>query len=104
MLANDSSGLRVMSGSTTSPRSSKHRYIAINEVLSHKAASESTDHDWLALLRIVHNPKPVLGPGNRDIETFKLNNWEVNRLTPCKRTLSPTSWIRGAYFESSSLF
>jgi hypothetical protein len=63
-----------MRGSITSPRSSKHRYTAIYQVLNHKAALESTDHDWLALFRIVHNPKPVLCPSNRDIETFKLHS------------------------------
>ena len=61
-----------MGGSITSPRSSKHLYIAIYQVPNHKAALESTNHDWLALFRIVHNPVPVLCPRDRDIETFKL--------------------------------
>src|SRR6266849_1067952 len=71
-LANDSSGLRVAGGSTTSFWLSKNRYISVISDYQIRATLKSTNHDVLAGIGVVDNPESVLRPGKGNIETFKL--------------------------------
>jgi hypothetical protein len=63
----------------------------------------STDHDRLASVGIVHNPEPVFGPGNGNIQTFELSKQQCQGSDVRKMTRALTSWINGAYFESDIL-